>query len=154
MSAIRKRKNNRWNNYKWANKRLVCGTTSSPPPQGGGPAPLWGANLKAAPCGCGFFTIYGYWDSWKYYYSLRVRNNTLIVEYLFPTREHEISNLGNIRITTETETRKGLMYRIKLETEGRSFTSQQMTRTKFEANRQALTQEIQKRTDLTRPVER
>ena len=88
------------------------------------------------------FSLYGYWDSWKYYYTLSVRNNTLIVKYLFPTREHEISDLGSIKITTETEARKGLVYRIKLVTEGRSFTSQQMTRTEFEANRQALTQEI------------
>lgn len=100
------------------------------------------------------FSLYGYWDSWKYYYTLSVRNNKLIVKYLFPTREHEISDLGGINITTETEVRKGLVYRIKLVTEGRSFTSQQMTRTEFEANRQALTQEIQKRTKLTRPVER
>jgi len=95
-------------------------------------------------------SVYGYWDCWKYYYTLSLRDNKLIVKYLFPAREHEISDLGSIKIAIETEARKGLVYRIKLVTEGRSFTSQQMTRKEFEVNRQALTKEIQKQTDLTR----
>lgn len=96
------------------------------------------------------FSLYGYWDCWKYYYGLSLRNGNLIVKYLFPSREHEISDLGSMKVTTETEARKGIVYRIKLVTKDDSYTSQQMTRKEFEINREALTQEIQKRTDLTR----
>jgi len=96
------------------------------------------------------FSLYGYWDCWKYYYSLSLRDNKLIVKYLFPAREYEISDLGSMKISIETEARKGLVYRIKLVTEGSSFTSQQMTRREFEGNHEVLTQELQKRKDLTR----
>lgn len=99
------------------------------------------------------FTVYGYWDCWKYYYTLSLRDNKLIVTYLFPNRKYEISDLGSLKVATETEARKGLIYRIKLMTEERIFISQQMTRKEFEVNHQILTQKIQKRTDLTRPVE-
>ena len=96
------------------------------------------------------FSLYGYWDCWKFYYSLSLKENKLIVKYLFPTREYEISDLNSMKISIETEPRKGLVYRIKLVTVGHSFTSQQMTRKELEGNRERLTQEIQKRTDLTR----
>jgi hypothetical protein len=96
------------------------------------------------------FSLYGYWDCWKYYYGLSLRDSKLIVKYLFPSREHEISELGRMKVATETEARKGIVYRIKLVTKDNSYTSQQMTRKEFEINREALTQEIQKRTDLTR----
>lgn len=95
------------------------------------------------------FILYVYWDCWNYYYSLSLQDNKLIVKYLFPNREYQITDLHNLQIVPETESRKGLVYRIKLITASRSFTSQQMPRKEFEENSQALTQAIQKRIDTS-----
>lgn len=92
--------------------------------------------------------LYGYWDCWKYYYSLSIKDNGLVVKYLFPTREYVLPDIGRIKVITETEPRKGMVYRIKLVIEEHSFVSQQMTLKEYEANHLALTQVIQKRTGL------
>lgn len=95
------------------------------------------------------FALYVHWDCWSYYYTLSLRDNKLIVKYIFPNREYHITDLNALKVVSEDEARKGMIYRIKLVTTGRSYTSQQMTRREFEANRQALTQALQKQITRT-----
>lgn len=96
------------------------------------------------------FLVYGYIESWQHYFSLEVSSDKLIVNYLFPKRTYEISDIDQVRVSTETEVRRGAQYRIKLkDNKGREFTSQLMYRAQVESNLAALNTEINKYKNLT-----
>lgn len=69
----------------------------------------------------------------------------MILDYRFPERRYLISDLSGLKVVTETEVRRGIVYRIKLiDTARHEYTSQLMDRKQWEKNLAALTSDLNK----------
>jgi hypothetical protein len=79
--------------------------------------------------------IHAYFDNWQHFYSVSRENDQFYLEYLFPQRTVKLSDMHELRITTQYEFRRGASYRIKLnDANRREYTSQVMDASEIDAN--------------------
>jgi hypothetical protein len=88
---------------------------------------------------------YAYVDSWLHFYTVSMKDEKLYINYLFPERAVEISNLNNLKVSTDSAIRKGVKYRIKLKTSSeKEYSSQLMNAEQLKVNLDKLNNSLKK----------
>jgi hypothetical protein len=88
---------------------------------------------------------YAYADSWLHFYTVSMKDEKLYINYIFPKRTVEISNLNDLQVSTDSAIRKGVKYRIKLKTYSeKEYTSQLMNAEQLKVNLDKLNNSLKK----------
>ena len=88
---------------------------------------------------------YAYADSWLHFYTVSMKDEKLYINYIFPKRTVEISNLNDLQVSTDSAIRKGVKYRIKLKTSSeKEYTSQLMNAEQLKVNLDKLNNSLKK----------
>jgi len=89
--------------------------------------------------------IYFYMDAWGYFFSLRINNDKIYLDYFMPRRTVVLPINEIDAITAISETRKGVVYRLVFTVAGgQKYTSQMCDSETSRANRARLSQVLQR----------